>query len=240
MGPTDRRIAKLADYTKICLSTLGSAKLTLALLKPLIDNKDLQQKHIAADAFIAHQHLANALLGSFLTEAISISEGKGRDQASLWKIRQAIDSPDIIQELQARWRRAYETIWDDPDNLLDESMMGSLRERDTKSGLEDCHGLIRLIQENYDHLCESSLYRNSKAARDRILAHKDTWRCMETNTWRAEWFDRVGLRFSDAWDLSERLGKVSTDSHLLLTSGSYVLDALDQQAEHIAARFWRL
>lgn len=240
MGPTDRRIAKLADYTKICLSTLGSAKLTLALLKPLIESQDLQRKHITADAFIAHQHLANTLLGSFLTEAISISEGKGCTQASLWKIRQAIDSPDVIQELQTRWSSVYETIWDDPDNLLDGSMMAKLRERDTKKGLEDCYGLIKLIRANYDHLYKSSLYRNSKAARDKILAHKDTWRCMETNTWSAEWFDRVGLRFSDAWDLCERLGKVSTDSHLLLTSGSYVLDALDQQSEDIAMRFWRI
>jgi hypothetical protein len=81
---------------------------------------------MSADAFIAHQYLAKTILGSLLIEAISISEGKGSTQASLWKIRQAIDSPDITQALQTSWSTVYRTNWDDPDNLLDESMLEKL------------------------------------------------------------------------------------------------------------------
>lgn len=75
MDATDTRISKLTDLSKICLSTLEAAGLSLALLKPLLEDRELRAKHIQADAFIAHQHLANILFGSFLTEVFRFQRG---------------------------------------------------------------------------------------------------------------------------------------------------------------------
>jgi hypothetical protein len=238
MDPTEKRLSKLRDYSDICLSTLGNAGLTLALLKPLIEDRGLQNKHAEAGVFIAHQHLANTLFGSFLTEAISIAEGSGKTQASLAQIRLSLNCPDVIQKLEVSWRNAWETRWDDPDALLNESALERLRERDAKKRSDHFHELKRSIQESYDDLIESPLYRNSKTARDRVLAHKDTWKCETSGTWRNEWFDRIGLGYSDAWTLYRHLGEISKECHLLLTQNSYVLGYLDDQSDCIATRFW--
>jgi hypothetical protein len=238
MDPTENRLSKLRDYSSICLSTLGNARLTLALLKPLIEDRDLRNKHAEAEVFIAHQHLANILFGSFLTEAISITDGAGRTEASLAKIRVSLNCPDVMQKLEVSWRDAWQTRWDDPDALLNEAALERLRERDAKERSDRFHEIKRSIQESYDGLIESTLYKNCKTARDKVLAHKDTWKCSTSGTWRNEWFDRIGLSYSDAWALHGSLGAISKDCHLLLTRSSYVLEYLDNQSDGIAARFW--
>lgn len=237
MSPTDTRIAKLVDYTNICLSTLGSSKLSLALLKPLIEDGGLRAKNRAAGAFIAHQHLANTLLGSILTEAISISEGKGCRQASLWRIRDAIDDPDVVRELKRRWSVVHDIVWNGY-NPLDSSTLDRYRARDAARQLEQFQSLRDGFKMGYDDLRKSDLYGRSKSARDKILAHKDTWKNIGANAWTAEWFDRFGLGFPDLWVLCERLGGVSTDAYFLLTRNTYALNALDQQSQEIAIKFW--
>jgi hypothetical protein len=238
MDSTDKRISKLRDYSRICLSTLGNAGLSLALLKPLVEDRELRNKHVEAGVYIAHQHLANILLGSFLTEAISITEGRQTTQASLYKIRSAIESHDVTRKLRAYWRDAYLTSWDDSDVVLNEINLKVLQEKDVEAGLEHCRELVKTLKDDYDDLIASNLYLKSKKARDKILAHKDTWKCPESGAWRSEWFDRIGLNYSDAGSLYERLGAMSRSCHMLLTRSNYILGHLDKQAEGIAMRFW--
>ncbi len=65
LDATDTRISKLTDFSKICLATMEKAGLSLALLKPLLEDRELRAMHIQADALIGHQHLTNILFGSF-------------------------------------------------------------------------------------------------------------------------------------------------------------------------------
>lgn len=240
MTSIDRRIEKLVDYTNICLSTLELAMLSHALLKPLIEDKGLRAKSRTAGASIAHQHLANTLLGSILTEAISISEGKDRTQASLYKVREAIDSPDVFRELKNRWSVIHATTWVGLDDLPSSSLSKRLRDQDAANQLENFEILTDRVKSGYDNLRDSALYKKAKAARDKILAHKDTWRCTQANAWTAEWFDRIGVNFADSWHLCDQLGKVSTDTFLLLTRTSYAIKVIDQESQEIAKRFWGL
>lgn len=239
MDATDTRISKLTDFSKICLSTLETAGLSLALLKPLLEDRELRAKHIQADAFIAHQHLANILFGSFLTEVFSISERVGRKQASLLTIRSAIETEaDILQRLEALWGDSRITQWDNPDGLLDETTLARLRQRDVARGCAYCSQLRQSIIEDHDELIQSKLYLDCKGARDKILAHKDTWKCNQSNTYQPEWFDRFGLNYSHAWSLHGRLIKSCKSYHLLLTRSNYVHELLDDQSQGVAKRFW--
>jgi hypothetical protein len=242
MDPTDRRISKLSDFSRICLSTLETAGLSLALLKPLLVDRELRSKHIQADAFIAHQHLANILFGSFLTEVFSISEKVGRQQASLLTIRSAIETePAIVQRLEARWADSRITQWDqwdDPDGLLDETSLARLRERDAARGRADFNQLRHSMIEDHKELIQSVLYIDCKKARDKILAHKDTWKSAQLNTYQPEAFDRLGLNYPHAWSLYGRLVKSCTSCHLLLTRTNYTLAFLEEQSQGIARRFW--
>jgi hypothetical protein len=239
MDATDTRISKLSDFSKICLSTLETAGLSLALLKPLLEDRELSAKHIQADAFIAHQHLANILFGSFLTEVFSISEKVGRQQASLSTIRSAIETEaDIVQRLEARWGDSRITQWDDPDGLLDETSLARLRQRDATRGRADFSQLRQSMIEDHTELIQSVLYIDCKKARDKVLAHKDTWRCDQLNAYQPEWFDRFGLNYSHAWSLYGRLVKSCKSCHLLLTRTNYSLAFLDDQSQGIARRFW--
>jgi len=161
MDATDTRISKLTDFSKICLSTLETAGLSLALLKPLLEDRELRAKSIQADAFIAHQHLANILFGSFLTEMFSISERVGRQhqQASLLTIRSAIETEEnIVQRLEALWGDSRITQWDDPDELLDETTLARLRQRDATRGRADFSQLRQSMIEDHDELIHSKLY----------------------------------------------------------------------------------
>lgn len=241
MDATDTRISKLTDFSKICLSTLETAGLSLALLKPLLEDRELRAKHIQADAFIAHQHLANILFGSFLTEVFSISEGVGRQnqQASLFTVRDAIETEvAIIQRLEALWGDSLITQWDDSDGLLDETSLARLRQRDVTRGRAYFSQLRQSIIEDHDELVQSKLYLDCKGARDKILAHKDTWKCNQSNTYQPEWFDRFGLNYSHAWSLHGRLVKSCKSCHLLLTRSNYILEPLDDQSQGVAKRFW--
>lgn len=239
MDSTERRIAKLADYSRICLSTLENAGLTLALLRSLIEDRELEAKHVQANAFIAHQHLANTLAGSFLTEVFSISEGIGCQQASLRKIRNAIEDEEcIIQRLEALLSSIQITHWDDPDGLIDEMMLERLRMRDAKRSHARVRELRQEIMEDHDTLISSDLYKNSKNCRDKILAHKDTWKCNKTGIYLPGWFDRFGLKYSDLWTLYGRLGQICKSCHLLLTRSDYALGDLNDESEAIATRFW--
>jgi|688.fasta_scaffold02018_13 hypothetical protein len=240
MDPTARRKSKLSDYSRICLTTLEQAGLTLALLKPLIEDRELRTKHIQADAFIAHQHLANILFGSFLTEVFSISERSGRQQASLLTIRSAIEREEYIeQRLEALWGDSrIITHWDDPDGLLDEKFLAHRRHRDATRGRADFRQLRQGMIEEHDELIRSELYINCKSARDKILAHKDTWKCNQSSTYHSEWFDRFGLNYSHAWTLHGRLVNSCKSCHLLLTRSNYILEPLHDQSQGIARRFW--
>lgn len=239
MDPTATRISKLSDYSRICLTTLEQAGLTLALLKPLIEDRELRTKHIQADAFIAHQHLANILFGSFLTEVFSISERRGRQQASLLTIRSEIETEEcIVQRLEALWGNSCITQWDDPDGLLDEKFLAHRRHRDATRGRADFRQLRQRMIEEHDELVKSELYINCKSARDKILAHKDTWRCIQSSTYHSEWFDRFGLNYSHAWTLHGRLVNSCKSCHLLLTRSNYIPEPLHDQSQGIARRFW--
>lgn len=239
MDSTDTRISKLIDYSKICMSTLEHAGLTLALLKPLLEDRELREKHIQSDAFIAHQHIANILFGSFLTEVFSISGGVGRQQASLFTIRSAIETEkDVLLRLEALWSDASITQYDDPEGLLDEMTLVRLRERDVKRNRDHFSKLRKSIMESYDELIRSTLYINSKSARDKILAHKDVRKCNESNTYQSEWFDSFGLKYFHAWFLYGRLAEICKSCHLLLTGRIYAPGFLDDQSEGIAMRFW--
>jgi hypothetical protein len=241
MDATDTRISKLTDFSNICLSTLETAGLSLALLKPLLEDRELRAKHIQADAFIAHQHLVNILFGSFLTEVFSISEGVSRhkQQASLFTVRDAIETEvAIIQRLEALWGDSCITQWDDPDGLLDETSLARLRQRDVTRGRAHFSQLRQRMIEDHDELIQSKLYLDCKSARDKILAHKDTWKCHQSNTYHSEWFDRLGLNYSHAWTLHGRMVNSCKSCHLLLTRSNYILELLDDQSQGIARRFW--
>jgi hypothetical protein len=155
-------------------------------------------------------------------------------------IRSAIESEaDIVQRLEAFWGDASVTNWvDDPDGLLDQTALARLRQRDMTKGRADFSQLRQSMIEDHKELIQSKLYIDCKSARDKILAHKDTWKCNQSSTYQPEWFDRFEVNYSHAWSPYRRLVKSCKACHLLLTRSNYILELLDNESEGIAKRFW--
>lgn len=231
------RIEKIRAYSKAMIGRLIVADQKLAMLKPLIHEKELIKKW--DNSYGAHglESLRMTLYFDLIRELAAISLDSDSRSPSIHNILQLLESKPLLEALKDEYCEPLPINWiNDIDEDSKKFWEEKHREREIAENLERFRGHHSKAKEEFKELRKSDLFKKIKDARNKIVAHYE----MRAEGEAPRLFSPtdIGLKWSDAEEYLEIIKPIMTELVLLISNEGYALNIYREQHEEVATDFW--
>jgi len=231
------RAIKIRAYTKAMIGRLVVADQKIAMLSPLLHDKELLKKW--DDSYGGHglNLLKMTLYFDLVRELAAISLDKDKRCPSVKNILQLLESQDLLNYLKAEYCEPLPINWiNDIDEDSKKFWEEKHHERDLAENEERFNKTYQEIKSEYKALKSSILHEKIRDARNKLIAHYEMRHDGETP--RMVDPTDFGLKWGDAEQYYILIKPIITNLVLIISNEGYSLDIYRTQHEAIANDFW--
>jgi AbiU2 len=219
-----QRIAKIKAYSRTVVGAYLTADRKLALLRPILDDRDLIQQYDNSVAAHGLNLLQVTLFLDLVKDATEFTLDQDKRAASLRNVLRLLSQDDLREELCREYCTPRPSHWiggnidDEIKHFFEERRKEDFR-RAQAVGFKRCYTKLK---EKADTVFTGELATRLQKARDKLIAHYEmTAAGLELRPVRPE---GVGLKWSDVDEYFAEIEPLIFDAELLISNSSYALD----------------
>lgn len=231
------RIEKIRAYAKAMIGRLIVADQKLAMLKPLVNDKELIRKWDQSYGANGLESLRITLYFDLVRELAAVSLDKDSRSPSIRNILELLESEPLLQALKEDYCKPLPLNWiSDVDRDSRKFWEEKHKERELAENSLKFDSHYVKVKTAFGELEETDLCMKIKDTRNKIVAHYE----MRGGGEVPRLYDPsdVGLMWGDAESYLEAVKPIMVELVLMISNEGYALDIYRQQHEKVANDFW--
>jgi hypothetical protein len=237
MPELDRRVRKIKAYCTAMASHYLAMRCRMAMLMPLVYDKDLVSRYNKSRAGSGAEVLREALMLGFVDDLVALTQDRHKETASLANIVGLLQDPVLRGAVKVEFCKPLPMTYAGPhDEAAKRDFFEQTAKEHSKRKARQFDALWSSIVTCTNDLVNGEVGKKLKGLRNKVSSHYEmSALCEEPRPLRIDDFD---LKWGDPERYMEEAKKVIFDTVLLVTNTQYALETSEREDTRIAKAFW--